>query len=71
LSELEPFNQEKFEELQKERIYYHARFCWKNRHHVTPSGITWEQQFLKNTGISLDAYVKQKQEENVEKDKRK
>jgi hypothetical protein len=56
--------QANFDQLQKERQLHFARFCWKRRHQLSPSGKTWGQVFESKEGLTLDQFKTNKEQEN-------
>ena len=56
--------QAEFDQLQKDRQLYFARFCWKRRHQLAPSGKTWGQVFESKEGLTLDQFKLNKEQEN-------
>ena len=50
----DPFGDGRFEN----RRYWFARFCYKHRREIAPSGRTWEQAFHRLEGFSLGDYIK-------------
>ncbi len=50
----EPFGDGRFEG----RRYWFARWCYRNRNKIAPSGNTWEEVFKLKEGVSLDEYIK-------------
>jgi len=50
----EPFGDGRFEG----RRYWFARWCYRNRHKIAPSGIPWDGVFKQREGIPLVEYIK-------------
>ncbi len=56
--------QANFDLLQKDRQLHFARYCWKRRHQLAPSGKTWGQVFENKEGLTLDQFKINKEQEN-------
>ena len=50
----EPFGDGRFEG----RRYWFARWCYRNRNKIAPSGNTWEEVFKLKEGVTLLDYIK-------------
>ncbi len=47
-------------ELDKDRRYYFARYCWVHQYKLAPSGLTWAEVFERNEGVKLHAYARER-----------
>ncbi len=51
--------------IREQLIYHFARFCYQNRHRLTPKGgITWAEHFHIKHGEPLKEYIRRAKAEN-------
>ena len=56
---MEPFDRDKFDQQQAERLLHWARHCWVRMHKPTSRGITYGELFEKTEGLSLFQFKEQ------------